>query len=124
MAYLRGSLLARAIINRAKQVLGIEQFGTVHDIESYHGVTRNIRLAYHGYPSYAPLCGKHFSFGATFPLPGQIGSLLHQASHAFSFKGFRGVWTAIRGTIDDHSRAAGARLRFSPPPASAHLMAA
>jgi sarcosine oxidase len=36
-------------------VLGLEQYGLLHDRGSSHGLTRIIRLAYHEHPSYVPL---------------------------------------------------------------------
>lgn len=50
-----GSAALCQLAQRGKRVLGIEQFGMVHDMGSYHGVTRIIRLAYHEHPSYVPL---------------------------------------------------------------------
>ena len=50
-----GSATLYQLAQRGKRVLGIEQFGIVHDMGSSHGVTRIIRLAYHEHPSYVPL---------------------------------------------------------------------
>ena len=50
-----GSAALYQLAQRGKRVLGIEQFGIVHDKGSSHGVTRIIRLAYHEHPSYVPL---------------------------------------------------------------------
>ena len=49
-----GALLAAA--KRGWKVLGLEQFGAVHDKGSSHGHTRIIRTAYFEHPNYVPLC--------------------------------------------------------------------
>ena len=50
-----GSASAYHLARRGKRVLGLEQFGLLHDLGSSHGLTRIIRLAYHEHPSYVPL---------------------------------------------------------------------
>jgi sarcosine oxidase len=50
-----GSATAFHIARRGQRVLGLEQFGLLHDRGSSHGLTRIIRLAYHEHPSYVPL---------------------------------------------------------------------
>lgn len=50
-----GSAAAAHLAARGKRVLGLEQFGPVHDRGSSHGQTRIIRKAYWEDPSYVPL---------------------------------------------------------------------
>jgi sarcosine oxidase len=50
-----GTAAAYQLARRGRRVLGIEQFGIVHDRGSMHGETRIIRLAYHEHPDYVPL---------------------------------------------------------------------
>jgi sarcosine oxidase len=50
-----GSAAAFHLARRGHRVLGLEQFGLLHDRGSSHGLTRIIRLAYHEHPSYVPL---------------------------------------------------------------------
>jgi sarcosine oxidase len=50
-----GSAAAFHLARRGKRVLGLEQFGLVHDRGSMHGQTRIIRLAYHEQPGYVGL---------------------------------------------------------------------
>lgn len=50
-----GSASAFHLARRGKRVLGLEQFGPLHEQGSSHGLTRIIRLAYHEHPSYVPL---------------------------------------------------------------------
>ena len=50
-----GSASAYHLSRRGRRVLGLEQFGLLHDLGSSHGLTRIIRLAYHEHPSYVPL---------------------------------------------------------------------
>lgn len=50
-----GSSVLRSLAVRGARVLGIEQFGPVHDRGSSHGRTRIIRKAYFEHPDYVPL---------------------------------------------------------------------
>jgi sarcosine oxidase len=50
-----GSASAFHLARRGKRVLGLEQFGPLHEQGSSHGLSRIIRLAYHEDPSYVPL---------------------------------------------------------------------
>lgn len=50
-----GSSTAYHLARRGQRVLGLEQFGPLHEQGSSHGLTRIIRLAYHEHPSYVPL---------------------------------------------------------------------
>ena len=50
-----GSAAAFHLARRGQRVLGLEQFGLVHDRGSMHGQTRIIRLAYHEQPGYVSL---------------------------------------------------------------------
>jgi sarcosine oxidase len=50
-----GTAAAYELARRGRRVVGIEQFGIVHDRGSMHGETRIIRLAYHEHPDYVPL---------------------------------------------------------------------
>jgi sarcosine oxidase len=50
-----GSATAFHLARRGRRVLGLEQYGLLHDRGSSHGLTRIIRLAYHEHPSYVPL---------------------------------------------------------------------
>ena len=50
-----GSASAYHLARRGKRVLGLEQFGLLHERGSSHGLTRIIRLAYHEDPAYVPL---------------------------------------------------------------------
>jgi sarcosine oxidase len=50
-----GSATAFHLARRGHRVLGLEQYGLLHDRGSSHGLTRIIRLAYHEHPSYVPL---------------------------------------------------------------------
>jgi sarcosine oxidase len=55
-----GSAAAFHLARRGKRVLGLEQFGLLHDRGSSHGLTRIIRLAYHEHPSYVPLLRRSY----------------------------------------------------------------
>jgi sarcosine oxidase len=55
-----GSAAAFHIARRGQRVLGLEQFGLLHDRGSSHGLTRIIRLAYHEHPSYVPLLRRSY----------------------------------------------------------------
>ncbi len=50
-----GSATAYHLAQRGQRVLGLEQFGPLHEQGSSHGLTRIIRMAYHEDPSYVPL---------------------------------------------------------------------
>jgi sarcosine oxidase len=50
-----GSAAAFELARRGRRVLGLEQFGLVHDRGSSHGQTRIIRKAYFEHPDYVPL---------------------------------------------------------------------
>ncbi|HEX7171907.1 MAG TPA: N-methyl-L-tryptophan oxidase [Candidatus Limnocylindria bacterium] len=50
-----GSAAAYHLARRGQRVLGLEQFASLHQQGSSHGLTRIIRLAYHEHPSYVPL---------------------------------------------------------------------
>ncbi len=50
-----GSAAAYHLARRGQRVLGLEQFGPLHERGSSHGLTRIIRLAYHEDPAYVPL---------------------------------------------------------------------
>ena len=50
-----GAAVAFHLARRGQRVLGLEQFGLVHDRGSMHGQTRIIRLAYHEQPGYVGL---------------------------------------------------------------------
>src|SRR5436309_190476 len=50
-----GSAALFHLARRGRRVLGIEQFNIPHDMGSYHGFSRIIRLAYYEHPSYVPL---------------------------------------------------------------------
>ncbi|HET6820674.1 MAG TPA: N-methyl-L-tryptophan oxidase [Candidatus Limnocylindria bacterium] len=55
-----GSAAAFHLARRSQRVLGLEQFGLLHDRGSSHGLTRIIRLAYHEHPSYVPLLRRSY----------------------------------------------------------------
>jgi sarcosine oxidase len=55
-----GSAAAFHLARRGKRVLGLEQFGLLHDRGSSHGLTRIIRLAYHEHPGYVPLLRRSY----------------------------------------------------------------
>jgi sarcosine oxidase len=55
-----GSAAAFHLARRGQRVLGLEQFGLLHDRGSSHGLTRIIRLAYHEHPSYVPLLRRSY----------------------------------------------------------------
>ena len=50
-----GSATAAALARRGVDVLGVEQFGAVHDRGSSHGASRIVRMAYFEHPDYVPL---------------------------------------------------------------------
>jgi sarcosine oxidase len=50
-----GSAACLELARRGRRVLGLEQFGFVHDHGSSHGQTRVIRKAYYEHPAYVPL---------------------------------------------------------------------
>jgi sarcosine oxidase len=50
-----GGAAAFELARRGRKVLGLEQFGLVHDRGSSHGLTRIIRKAYFEHPDYVPL---------------------------------------------------------------------
>src|SRR3979411_1641578 len=50
-----GSAVAAHCASRGASVIGLEQFGPVHDLGSSHGKTRMIRKAYFEDPAYVPL---------------------------------------------------------------------
>jgi sarcosine oxidase len=55
-----GSAAAFHLTRRGQRVLGLEQFGLLHERGSSHGLTRIIRLAYHEHPSYVPLLRRSY----------------------------------------------------------------
>lgn len=55
-----GSAAAFHLARRGRRVLGLEQYGLLHDQGSSHGLTRIIRLAYHEHPSYVPLLRRSY----------------------------------------------------------------
>jgi sarcosine oxidase len=55
-----GSAAAFHLARRGQRVLGLEQFGMLHDRGASHGLTRIIRLAYHEHPSYVPLLRRSY----------------------------------------------------------------
>ena len=55
-----GSATAYHLARRGQRVLGLEQFGALHEQGSSHGLTRIIRLAYHEDPSYVPLLRRSY----------------------------------------------------------------
>jgi sarcosine oxidase len=55
-----GSATAYHLARRGRRVLGLEQFGALHEQGSSHGLTRIIRLAYHEHPSYVPLLRRSY----------------------------------------------------------------
>jgi sarcosine oxidase len=55
-----GSAAAFHLARRGKRVLGLEQYGLLHDRGASHGLTRIIRLAYHEHPSYVPLLRRSY----------------------------------------------------------------
>ena len=56
-----GSAALLAAAQRGWKVLGLEQFGAVHDKGSSHGHTRIIRTAYFEHANYVPLCQRAWS---------------------------------------------------------------
>lgn len=50
-----GAATAWHLARRGQRVLGLEQYGFVHDRGSSHGATRIIRMAYFEHPDYVPL---------------------------------------------------------------------
>ena len=50
-----GSAILAHCAARGASVIGLEQFGPVHDLGSSHGKTRMIRKAYFEDPAYVPL---------------------------------------------------------------------
>lgn len=69
-----GSAACAHLAQRGLNVLGLEQFGPVHDRGSSHGETRIIRLAYFEHPDYVPLLRRSYQLwhelehGETLPL--------------------------------------------------------
>jgi sarcosine oxidase len=55
-----GSAAAFHLARRGERVLGLEQYGLLHDRGASHGLTRIIRLAYHEDPSYVPLLRRSY----------------------------------------------------------------
>lgn len=55
-----GSASAYHLARRGQRVLGLEQFGALHELGSSHGLTRIIRLTYHEHPSYVPLLRRSY----------------------------------------------------------------
>ncbi len=55
-----GSAALYELARRGRRVLGLEQFGLVHDRGSSHGQTRIIRKAYFEHPDYVPLLHRAF----------------------------------------------------------------
>ena len=55
-----GSAAAFHVARRGRRVLGLEQFETLHERGSSHGLTRIIRLAYHEHPSYVPMLRRSY----------------------------------------------------------------
>ena len=76
-----GSATAFHLARRGQRVLGLEQFGLVHDRGSMHGQTRIIRLAYHEQPGYVSLLRRAYELWRELeartsePLLEVIGSL-------------------------------------------------
>src|SRR5690242_19314494 len=56
-----GSSALYQLSRRGLRVLGIEAFEPGHQLGSYHGEARVIRLAYHEHPSYVPLLHRAYA---------------------------------------------------------------
>src|SRR5262245_14853312 len=56
-----GSAAAAAVARRGIGVLGVEQFGAVHDRGSSHGASRIVRMAYFEHPDYVPLLQRAYA---------------------------------------------------------------
>jgi sarcosine oxidase len=56
-----GSAALCHLARRGARVLGLEQFGIVHDLGSSHGRSRIIRLAYAEHPDYVPLLRRSYA---------------------------------------------------------------
>src|SRR5207244_12061943 len=50
-----GSAALYQLSRRGKRVLGLEAFGPGHQLGSWHGESRVIRMAYFEHPNYVPL---------------------------------------------------------------------
>ena len=71
-----GSAALYQLSRRGKRVLGLEAFAPGHQLGSWHGESRVIRLAYYEHPDYVPLLRRELRrCGAS----GRCGSALHRA---------------------------------------------
>jgi len=88
-----GSASVHHLASRGKRVLGLEQFGPLHEQGSSHGLTRIIRLAYHEHPSYVPLLRRSYELWhelerrAGEPLLITTGSLEGGPADGHTFRG-------------------------------------
>ena len=73
-----GSSTLYHLAQRRKKVLGIEQFDIPHELGSYHGESRIIRLAYYEDPSYVPLLKRAYELW--FSLQNQVKEELLEKS--------------------------------------------
>ncbi|QDT65546.1 N-methyl-L-tryptophan oxidase [Calycomorphotria hydatis] len=71
-----GSSVLYHLAKRGVKVLGIEQYGPVHDRGSSHGETRAIRKAYFEHPDYVPLL--HRAYDLWRELESESGRSLYQ----------------------------------------------
>ena len=113
-----GSASAYYLARRGRRVLGLEQFGLLHERGSSHGLTRIIRLAYHEDPAYVPLLRRAYELW--HDLEGVAGEelLVTTGSIEGGFEDgpmFRGALHAAQEHDIDHEVLTGAELRRRHP---------
>ena len=95
-----GSATAAALARRGVDVLGVEQFGAVHDRGSSHGASRIVRMAYFEHPDYVPLLQRAYEGWAR--LEATTGRRLITWSGALMIG--RPDGGVVAGTLDSASR--------------------
>ncbi len=110
-----GSAALYQLSRRGKRVLGLEAFGPGHQLGSWHGESRVIRMAYFEHPNYVPLLRRAYEYPA---LHLQADEVALWEPRAGFLRPERCVASFVR-----MAQAAGAEARYSEPVRSWHAVA-
>ena len=113
-----GSASAYHLARRGQRVLGLEQFGALHERGSSHGLTRIIRLAYHEHPAYVPLLRRAYELWHELAAAAGEELLVTTGSIEGGYEDgpmFRGALSAAQEHDIDHEVLDGAELRRRHP---------
>jgi sarcosine oxidase len=113
-----GSAAAYNLARRGKRVLVLERFGIPHDMGSYHGQTRIIRLAYYEDPSYVQLMRRAYELW--HDIQNRVGERLLYKTGSIDAGPedswvFKGSWNSCRMHDLSHEVLTGAELHRRYP---------